>query len=214
MFRGWPPAAVEFFEGLEADNSKAFWTAHRDVYERDVRAPMEELLAELAPELGPGRLLRPYRDVRFSKDKTPYKTSAAAMVGGTGYVALSADGLTAGAGMVHLAPDQLDRYRRAVDDAEDGRALEAIVAGIRAAGHECAPHDPLKTAPKGYARDHLRIELLRARGLIAWHRWPPAPWLATPKAKDRIVAVLRVSAPLSRWLADHVGETTTPPARR
>jgi len=214
VFGGFPAAAVELFEGLEDDNSKSFWTAHRDVYERDVKAPMEDLLAELAPEFGAGRLFRPYRDVRFSKDKAPYKTSAAATLGGTDYVALSADGLTAGAGMVHLAADQLARYRRAVDDPDAGQALEEVVAGIRAAGHECAPHEPLKTAPKGWAKDHPRIELLRARGFIAWHRWPPGPWLATPAAKDRIVAVLRASAPLRRWLADHVGETTLAPGRR
>lgn len=63
-FRGWPAEAIEFFEGLEADISKAYWQDHKDIYERSVRGPMEELLAELAPEFGEGTIFRPYRDVR------------------------------------------------------------------------------------------------------------------------------------------------------
>jgi uncharacterized protein (TIGR02453 family) len=204
-FRGWPSEAIEFFEGLEADNSKAFWTDNKDVYERCVRRPMEELLGDLAPELGTTKMFRPYRDVRFSKDKTPYKTSIAALVGDYGYVAMSAHGLTAGGGMVHLAPDQLDRYRRAVDAEPTGRALEDAVAAIRRDGHQCGAREALKTAPKGYARDHPRLELLRAKGIIMWHDWPPAAWLGTAKARDRVVEVLRAAAPLTRWLQEHVG---------
>jgi uncharacterized protein (TIGR02453 family) len=213
-FRGWPAEAVGFFEGLEADNSKAYWLANKDVYDRCVRGPLDALLDELAPEFGPGRPFRPYRDVRFSRDKSPYKTSAAALVGAAGYIAISAEGLNAGAGMVHLAPDQLDRYRRAVDDPFTGAALEDAVTAIRNGGHECGPHEALKSVPKGYAKDHARIELLRAKGLIMWHQWPPAPWLGTAKAKDRIAEVLRASVPLTAWLAAHVGESTMEPARR
>ena len=98
-FRGWPVEALEFFEGLEADNSKAYWQAEQGPYESSVRGPMEELLAELAPECGEGRIFRPYRDVRFSADKTPYKTNIAATIGAR-YVRLSADALSAGCGHV------------------------------------------------------------------------------------------------------------------
>jgi uncharacterized protein (TIGR02453 family) len=213
-FRGWPVEAVEFFEALEADNSRAFWQANKDVYEKVVKAPMEALLAELEPEFGPGKLFRPYRDVRFSRDKTPYKTNIAALVGGSGYVSLSYDGLSAGAGMVHLAPDQLQRYRAAVDDEATGSALEAAVDAIRSRGHECGPHEALKSAPRGYAKDHPRIELLRAKGIIMWHHWPPAAWLGTGKAKDRVAAAIRDAAPLRQWLAQHVGETTAEPTSR
>jgi uncharacterized protein (TIGR02453 family) len=212
-FSGWPDEAFAFFEDLEADNSKAFWEANKDIYERCVRGPLEELLAELAPEFGPGRAFRPYRDVRFSKDKSPYKTNAAAVVGATGYLSLSAAGLSAGGGMVHLAADQLERYRRAVDDDETGGALEAAVEAIRGAGHESAPHDPLKSAPRGFPHDHPRIDLLRARGLIMWHQWPPEPWVATAEAKERVAGVLRASAPLTAWLTSHVGESALEPAR-
>lgn len=207
-FRGWPVEAIEFFDHLEVDNSKAFWLEHKDVYERAVRAPMAALLAELEPVYGPGRIYRPYRDVRFSKDKTPYKTNIAAHVGEAGYVSLSAAGLAVGSGMYQMAADQLDRYRQAVAADRSGTDLEAIAAELRRQGHECTAHGALKTAPKGYPKDHPRIELLRAKGLTAWHQWPPARWLATAKTKDRVVAVIEAATPLNEWLATHVGEST------
>src|SRR5690606_38424933 len=122
-FRGWPAEALEFYEGLVADNSKTYWTAHKQTYERDVRAPMEALLAELEPEFGAGKIFRPYRDVRFSADKSPYKDHIGATLASGGYVQLSANGLACGAGMYQMAPDQLARYRRAVYDAVAGEQL-------------------------------------------------------------------------------------------
>lgn len=82
MFQGWPAEAVEFYQGLEADNSKVYWQAHRGSYDDHVRRPMEQLLAELGTEFGEGRIFRPYRDVRFSADKSPYKTAIAATLSG------------------------------------------------------------------------------------------------------------------------------------
>lgn len=206
-FRGWPAEAIEFFEGLEADNSKAYWQAHKHVYERSVKEPMAQLLAELAPAFGEGKLFRPYRDMRFSRDNTPYKTNIAARVGGFGYVSLSSEGLAAGGGSVHMAPDQLQRYRAAVDDQATGPALAAAVAAIEGQGHACGPHESLKTAPRGYPRDHPRIELLRAKGLIVWHHWPPEDWLGTPEARDRVAEVIRAAGPLKTWLEENVGGT-------
>jgi len=204
-FRGWPAEAIEFFEGLEADNSKSFWQTNNRVYDLKVKRPMDELLLELKPEFGPGRIFRPYRDVRFSKDKSPYKTNIAAMVGSSGYVSLSADGLGVGSGMHMMAPDQLDRYRSAVAEARSGEALTSIVTTIRDKGYDCSSSDALKTAPKGYPRDHPRIDLLKRKGITVWQLWPPASWLGTAKAKERVLEVLRASAPLNEWLSTHVG---------
>ena len=69
-FRGWPADAFDFYRGLEADNSKAYWQANKHRYEESVKAPFESLLGELDQEYGPFRMFRPYRDTRFSKDKT------------------------------------------------------------------------------------------------------------------------------------------------
>ncbi|MGH2718803.1 MAG: DUF2461 domain-containing protein [Actinomycetota bacterium] len=212
-FRGWPVEALEFFEGLEADNTKAYWQAHKSDYETLVRAPMDLLLAELAPEWGGGRVHRPYRDIRFSKDKSPYRTEMGAMIG-PGYVQLSATGLGAGSGMWEMAPDQLERYRAAVDAGETGAALEGIVAALRKDGTEVTARDTLKSSPKGYPKDHPRVELLRFKGIVAWRQWPAGAWLGTKKAKQRVVEFLHSTGPLREWLDLNVGPTTMPEARR
>ena len=213
-FRGWKPQAIEFYEGLEADTSKTYWQAHKADYDALVLRPMEELLDELAPEFGEGRIFRPYRDVRFSADKSPYKTNIAAGIGGVGYLQLSADGLMAGSGYWMMAADQLERYRAAVAGDRTGAALDKITAAARKAGLQVTAHESLKSAPRGYPKDHPRIELLRLKGLITWREWPPAAWLGTAKAKDRVVEFLRASAPLRTWLDDQVGESTLPPPER
>jgi uncharacterized protein (TIGR02453 family) len=204
-FTGWPADAFDFFEGLEADNTKTYWREHKAVYEECVRRPMEELLADLSPEFGEGKIFRPYRDVRFSADKSPYKTSIAATVGSRGYVQLSADGLGAGSGMYVMAPDQLERYRQAVADRRRGEKLVGIVSAARSGGLEVTGHETLKTAPRGYPKDHPRIELLRNKGLVTWKQWPVGAWLGTRRAKDRVIEFLRASEPVNEWLAAHVG---------
>src|SRR5580693_2703975 len=144
-FQGWPEEALDFYDGLEADNSRAYWLAHKDVYEACVLRPMTELLAELEPEHGDTRIYRPYRDVRFSADKSPYKTAIGAHIG-DGYVQLSAAGLAAGNGMYGMASDQLERYRAAVADERAGPALEQVVAALAADGIEVNGRESLKTA--------------------------------------------------------------------
>ncbi|MCK5751484.1 MAG: DUF2461 domain-containing protein [Mycobacterium sp.] len=203
-FRGWPIEAVEFYEGLEADNSKVYWQEHKAVYERQVKAPMEELLAELADEFGEGRLFRPYRDVRFSADKTPYKTTCGATLG-SGYVSFSADGLSVGSGLYMPEPAALTRFRAAVDADDTGAELAAIVADLHRAGYQTMAHQVLKTAPRGFPKDHPRIELLRHKGIAMMKSWPVGAWLGTRKAKDRVVTALRAAAPLNEWLNRHVG---------
>jgi len=203
-FRGWPEEALVFFEGLEADNSKTYWLSHKETYERDVKAPMEVLLGELRDEFGDARLFRPYRDTRFSRDKSPYKTAIAARIG-DGYVQLSADGLVAGAGTYHMTPGQLARYRAAVAATGPGRTLQRIVDALGAAGLEVSAMETLKSAPRGYPKDHERVDLLRRKGLVTMRHWPPAAWLATTGAKKRVVEVFRAARPLLDWLDAHVG---------
>ena len=212
-FQGWRAEALEFFEGLEADNSKAYWQRNKNAYEEHVRAPMEELLAELAQEWGEGRIFRPYRDIRFSRDKSPYKTHIGAVVG-EGYVQLNAEGLGAGCGMWEMAPDQLERYRAAVADDRSGERLTKLVAEARAVGLQVVAREALKTAPRGYPKDHPRIELLRYRGVVTWRDWPAGAWLGTRQAKDRVVEFLRRSQPIDAWLRADVGPSTLPERRR
>jgi uncharacterized protein (TIGR02453 family) len=203
-FKGWTAAAPEFFDRLEVDNTKTFWTGHKDLYEAKVKGPMESLLAELAPKFGEGKIFRPYRDVRFSRDKSPYKTNIAATNDG-GYISLNATELGVGAGLYMPSSDQLARFRAAVAADTTGRQVVRIVAALENKGVSVTSHEVLKTAPRGYPKDHPRIELLLFKGLTAWQQWPVGPWLGTAAAKQRIVDFFRAAAPLRTWLDANVG---------
>ena len=203
-FDGWPAEALEFYEGLEADNSKSYWTANKAVYEEKILRPMADLTEELATEFGEPKIFRPYRDIRFSKDKTPYKTHIGVVVGETGYVQLSAEGLGAGAGMWEMNPGQLARYREAVAGDRPGAELVQIVAGLEQADITVHGHGALKSAPRGYPADHPRITLLRYKGLTAWQQWPAGPWLEGAGVRDRVVSFFRTTRPLCSWLHQHV----------
>jgi uncharacterized protein (TIGR02453 family) len=149
-------------------------------------------------------MFRPYRDVRFSADKSPYKTAAAASIGDGSYVQFSAAGLAAGRGMYAMDPGQLQRYRQAVDG-PPGAEIVPVVAAIRDAGIEVTAHGRLKTAPRGYPKDHPRIGLLCLKGLIAWRQWPAEAWLATPAVKGHLMEFFDQAQPLQDWLNAHVG---------
>jgi uncharacterized protein (TIGR02453 family) len=210
-FDGFPEHALDFYEGLEADNSRTYWQANKEVYDAQVRAPMQALLDDLAREFGPGKIFRPNRDVRFAADKSPYKTHCGAVLaehGGQagGYVQLSAQGLLVAGGYYSTASDQVERYRRAVADDIPGAALERVLGKLRRAGYDVRGNT-LKTAPRGYPKDHPRIELLRHRSLYASRAWKPEPWLHSADALREVRTAWRAFAPLNAWLADNVGPT-------
>ena len=213
-FTGFPDAAFRFFEGLVADNTRTYWTANKAVYDEAVRGPMLALLDELG-DYGPFHVFRPNRDVRFSKIKLPYKDHIAAYgesEGGTGYyVHLSADGMLAGSGYYHMAADQLTRYRAALDSDAAGAAVVSITDGLRAKGLDLTAIASLKTAPRGYPKDHPRIELLRLKGLVATRRWRPAKWMNTRSVVGRVGESWEVAADMNAWLDTHVGPSTLPP---
>jgi len=204
-FAGFGEGAVDFYDGLEADNSKAYWTDHRGVYENDVKAPMLALLAACEAEFGPGKIFRPYRDVRFSNDKTPYKTHCGATAGPY-YVHLGSDGLMAAGGYYMMAPDQVARFRAAVDDDRRGDDLVKRLAAVEAEGVTIAG-EQLKTRPRGVDPEHPRLDVIRRKGLYGHRGWPPDDTLHEAAALDRVVATWRVVRPLVEWLDDHVGPT-------
>jgi uncharacterized protein (TIGR02453 family) len=215
-FTGFPVAAFHFYEQLGADNTKAFWTEHKAHYDAQVRAPFDALATIVHDEFGPLHIFRPNRDVRFSSDKTPYKTHCGAVTEGEGgeayYLQISASGLMVASGYYHLASDQLDRYRRALDT-KAGPALERVLTDCRRDGFEIGG-SALKSAPRGYAKDHPLVHLLRHKGLHVSKSFGVPKWVHTPKALDRIVTTWRAAAPLHRWLNDHVGPSTEAPEER
>lgn len=209
-FTGFPERALIFFEGLEADNSKAYWSDHKSVYDTAVKAPMEALLAQLEPEFGSAKFFRPYRDVRFSKDKTPYKDHAGAVVQGDGqalYVQLSADGLLVAGGYWHTETDQAQRLRAAIAEDLTGSALAEILGEL--AGWEIGG-ERLKRLPKPYEPTQPRAELLHLKSLTASRRDEPSDWLHEPACGDRVAQGWRALGPLNSWLTQQVGPTHKP----
>jgi len=213
-FSGIPAAAFDFYARLEGDNTKTFWVANKPTYDEAVRGPIIALGEELA-EFGPFHVFRPHNDLRFAKNKPPYKTAQGSFgesEGGAGhYVQISAEGLMVGAGYYAMAKDQLERFRAAVDADATGVEIASIAAAVVKAGYAVGAIDELKTAPRGYAKDHPRVDLLRRKGLMASRSWPVASWMHTAKSADRIRAAWSDLAPLCDWLDAHVGPSTLPP---
>ncbi len=204
-FDGIPLAALDFYEDLENDNSKAFWTAHKHVYDQQVKAPLLALAEELGPKFGTAKFFRPYRDVRFSKDKTLYKTHQGMWFGETScYLHVGPAGLFLAAGYWGTSPTQVARLRRAVDDDLAGPQLEKVVASLRRKGYQVGG-EQLTRVPSGYDRDHPRAELLRHKSLTAAKDVGAPDWLSTTQTKAEVVRAWKAMAPLVTWLDTHVG---------
>jgi uncharacterized protein (TIGR02453 family) len=207
MNAGIPLDAVDFFSELEADNSREWFTAHKGRWQSSVRAPLQALVDALAGEFGEAKLFRPNRDVRFSLDKSPYKTHQGAVVGcapGVGYyVQVSASGLMTGGGWYQPSPAQVAAYRAAVLDDRSGSQLDDAVAPLIADGFELGG-DTLKTAPRGVDPDHPRIALLRHRSLLVSREYGAPSWLESDETLERVRDDWRAYRPLMEWLAENL----------
>lgn len=204
-FTGIPVAALDFYEDLEIDNTKSFWAAHKHVYDESVRAPLEELAGALAPEFGAPKFFRPYRDVRYSRDKSPYKTQQGVWFGETArYVHISAAGLFVAGGYWDTSSTQVERLRRAIADDVAGADLERALGSVTAARMSVGGQQ-LTRVPSGYAKDHPRAELLRYKTLTAGRDFGCPAWLSTRRAQTEVTKAFRALAPLIGWLDTHVG---------
>lgn len=222
-FEGFGPKVRKWFKGLEADNSKEYFTASRDFFEHSVRGQMEALLHELSEEFGGEvKMFRQNRDIRFSADKSPYKTNTYGVLYGSEiaaqglYASISSNGLVAGSGYHMMARDQLDRYRDAVADDDDGPRLEKLVAGAEQAGLEVWG-ESLASAPRGYPKDHERIELLRRKSLSLGAVLKFGSGIGRGEGLGFVTETWRAAAPVTEWLDAHVGGSSMPvrrPGRR
>lgn len=205
-FTGFPTSALDFYDDLEIDNSKSFWDGHKPVYTEAVLAPMKALTAELESEFGAAKIFRPYRDVRFSADKTPYKTHQGAFIAcaaETGYyLELSARGVRLGAGFYHASPDRLAGFRDAVAADGSGRQLSRIVNKLTAAGFEIGG-DRLKTRPRGFDPGHPRLDLLRHRSLVAGRQLGFDPVIHGAELTEVVRFDWRRLRPLVDWAVRH-----------
>ncbi len=204
QFSGFPREAFQFLKSLERNNNREWFQTHKDVYERACRQPMKDLVADLAPRYGPGSISRINRDMRFARGRSPYKTYIAAGIGGS-YISLYKAGLYVGAGMYKPDAARLARFRAAIDDEGSGRELGTLVTSLRRRGYQVDTHERLASAPKGYPATHARIDLLRMKDIHAGRLFAPSAWLATEKARDRIIRVIDEVEPLVKWLRRHVG---------
>lgn len=207
-FRGFPLWGPQFYAELERNNTRDFWAANKERWERDVRDPMRALVTALEPEFGPAVVFRPNRDLRFSPDKSPYKTHQGAIAGpapGLGYyVGLDADGLMVGGGFRTHSPAQTDRFRQAVDS-DAGAELAGIVETIVGQGY-VVEGAALKTRPRDYPADHPRIDLLRRKELMAVRGVGTPEWLPTPAALNHVRRMWGEIRPLAEWVVTNVGQ--------
>jgi uncharacterized protein (TIGR02453 family) len=214
-FHGFGVEVFAWFAGLERDNSKAYFTATRDRYEADVRGGLEAMLEELRTTFGGEvKIFRQQRNLRFARDRSsPYKTRTYGLLHGVHgpaaalYAQLSAGGLYAGTGYHQLAADQLERFRAGVVDEDAGPRLEQIVAAARAEGLDVVG-ESLRTAPRGFPRDHPRVTLLRHKALVVGRSLPGAGGIGRAQALSHVAAAWRTAEPINAWLAEHVGAST------
>jgi uncharacterized protein (TIGR02453 family) len=213
-FAGFPVAALDFYDDLELDNTRSFWTAHKTVYDEAVRAPMTALVDALAEEFGPGKVFRPYRDVRFSKDKTPYKDHQGGFVpagpGAGYYVEVGAPGVRVGAGAYHAEGARLAAIRAAIDHDLHGPRLERLLRKLERQGWE-RRGDRLRTNPRGWPGEHPRIDLLRHKSLYLSRSYGFGDVIHTPALLDRVRADWRAARPLVEWFLDATAGVATDP---
>ncbi|WP_426987415.1 DUF2461 domain-containing protein [Pseudarthrobacter sp. Y6] len=205
-FEGIPAGAFVFYAELEHNNNREWWLEHKDSYNTLVRDPVTALLAELEPRFGPGKIFRPNRDIRFSQDKSPYKTAqgafASAQEGVGYYLQVSADGLLVGGGYHSHTPAQLARFRNSVDASGTGESLRHIVDTVTAAGF-AVEGEKLKTVPRGFDKDHPRAELLKHKSLSAGIELGQPEWMDSPAAAQEIAALWDQLRPLVDWVGRH-----------
>jgi uncharacterized protein (TIGR02453 family) len=210
-FTGFSDRAFDFYERLEDDNSRSFWLANKPVFDAEVKAPMAALIEEFPASLGTFHVFRPNRDVRFSANKEPYKTQHGAVSETAGgsilYVQFSAEGVMAASGAYMMSTEQLTRFRIAIANDESGLALQSTIRSLMKKGLTVSGggFEPLKTAPRGYAKDHPRIDLLRWKGCIAAETWTNRKVVGTAELATHIQKAWKRTQPLTDWLDTHIG---------
>lgn len=224
-FRGFEREALQFFHELSVEMNREWFEANKDRYKRLWVEPMTALLADVAGalarsyapvKLGAPKLFRIHRDVRFSKDKTPYKTHAAGMLplhakkpvdgGATAlYLHLGVEDEYLGSGTYFFDDKQIVRWRKLVAANPSGTEIAALVKRLRGRGYEVGGHDDYKKVPKGFAPDHPRADMLRMRGLTAAFPAIPRGLIHKPAFADWIIEHGRATAPLVGWLYKRVG---------
>ena len=220
-FDGFADREGRFFRQLARNQRREWFAAHRDEYEEGWRGPMQALLAEVRERidgfyprhpLAPAKVFRIHRDVRFSKNKSPYKTHIGGYVAIEGggrapdtpaavYFHVGADEVVVAAGHYMMDAAQLARFRAAVVDDARGSELAAIVRRLARAGFAVGSREALQRVPRGVDPEHPRAELLKRKGLIVTFPAVPRRLLVKHALADWLVPHAKRAAPLVQWLA-------------
>lgn len=221
-FNGFADERAKFFKALAKKNERAWFMAHKEEFEVGWNAPMKLLLTDVRDaidsayphcDLGQPRVFRIFRDVRFSKDKVPYKTHLGAFLPLERrgkkttdlpmalYFHVGATETFGAAGHYMMEPESLARFRSAVADDARGKELMKLLASLAKKGFEADSHDSLKRVPKGYPPDHPRADMLRRKGLTVSFPDLPAGLLTSPKLVRWLTAQCKAVSPFVEWLA-------------
>lgn len=221
-FKGFPPALFEFLEGLEKDNSKSYWEVNKTTWTDVITPCIEALMATLEPQFGQLRTFRPQRDVRFSQDKSPYKTwigitTTERATGGIGsFARLDKSGMKVAVGAMAFASDQVKSFRTALDDPSAAGQLDKICEKLTRDGLPVGPGagGELARVPRGFDAAHEQSEKLRWKGLVILEETDWKKWFSTPKVAEHIASVWAAGQPLVEWIEKNVGESTAAPSRK
>jgi uncharacterized protein (TIGR02453 family) len=219
---GIPSETFEFLEELRLHNEKTWFDAHRKDYEANLLEPLQDFIASLGGRVqakypdavfdtrtnGQGTLTRIYRDIRFSKDKSPYRThlwgvfspKSAFHEGRPGFgFSVAPEGLHLMAGIWMFPKEKLPAYRDAVVDPTRGAALDKAIAALSKNGLTVSG-EHFKKVPRGYDPAHPHAKLLLHEGLYTYTDPMPPAEAAEPDLVDRIMERYAQMAPLNNWL--------------
>jgi uncharacterized protein (TIGR02453 family) len=224
-FEGFPRDGLSFLAQLAERNERDWFEAHRAVWDEQIVPAMLSWCGELCealrdvmprlvfvPRVG-GSLYRLNRDIRFSRDKSPYKTHVAALLWEGSdkhdapgvYLHVSSSEVILGGGMwIFEQEGRLDRYRKRLQEDSSAQRLESAIAHARKAGLEVEAQEQLQRPPRPFTPDHPRAALSRYKGLTVGKRLAPGDWLHSREALRRSEAAMRAYAPLHAWLRDEL----------
>lgn len=222
-FNGFPPAALQFLRDLAKNNNRPWFQAHKVEYEEKVLLPAAAFVVALGRRLkrlsedidydprtnGQGSVMRIYRDIRFSKDKTPYRTHVGIRFwqgsrGGSSprsgyFLHVIPEGVEVYAGMHVFDKSFLADYRAAVDREPTGKRLQSIVDSLRDSQYEVGG-ESLKRVPPGYDREHKRGRLLRLKSIYANGARIEPKVVTSRDLVERCYSQCEAMAPLNDWL--------------
>jgi uncharacterized protein (TIGR02453 family) len=219
-FEGFADADAKFFKALAKKNEREWFQAHKAEFEEGWNTPMKLLLEQVREaidrayahcELDEPKVFRIFRDVRFSKDKSPYKTHIGGYVPTKRsqkttevpmalYFHVGAKETFGAAGHYMMDPHSLERFRTAVAEDARGKELDKILSRLAKKGFVTGSHETLKRVPKGFDPDHPRAELLKRKGLVVTFPAVPKALLTKPKLTTWLAEQSKVAAPLVEWL--------------